>query len=252
MDCRNCLAVARLVAGKKMKTQFSLSTRTSVDTLLGSGSELENTSHILGIFREYPSLEDASRLACIPSISASTGVFLFAGDTHWARGFPYYEKKVEGYSGKVTNILYQKYDSQNDLQTKYHRLFSGYDDVIVNLESGIASDADCPRTAKSTQMWTDPKYLPWLHGLGITLANVANNHSHDCGKDVFEKSSSAFLSGGITDFGYSHVAFRSIRGDRFAFIGADTIDRPLDVTGTLDQIRSLTASGYLVVMNVHW
>lgn len=78
MDCRNCLAVARLVAQKKMKTQFSLFARTSVDTLLGSGSELENTSHIFGSFREDPSLEDAHQLACVPSVSASTGVFLFA------------------------------------------------------------------------------------------------------------------------------------------------------------------------------
>lgn len=152
----------------------------------------------------------------------------------------------------MTSILYQKYDSQNDLQTKYHRLFSGYDDVIVNLESGIASDTDCPRTSKSTQMWTDPKYLPWLHSLGITLANVANNHSYDCGKNIFEKSSLAFSSGGITDFGYSRVAFRDIRGNHFAFIGINTIEQPFNATGTIDQIRTLTASGYLVVMNAHW
>lgn len=136
--------------------------------------------------------------------------------------------------------------------TKYHRLFSGYDEVVVNLESGIASDADCPRTSKSTQMWTDPKYLPWLHSFGITMANIANNHSHDCGKDRFDQSSTAFASGGIIDFGYDRVAFREIRGNRFAFIGVDTIERSLDETGTIDRIRSLTASGYLVVVNVHW
>ncbi len=56
--------------------------------------------------------------------ASGSGVFLFMGDSHWARGFPYYEKKIERYKEKVTQIFYEKYDINNDLTSKYHRLLS--------------------------------------------------------------------------------------------------------------------------------
>lgn len=249
VDCRNCLAVAKILAEKKWNNDFDLSLRTSVDSISGSWAGIDNTSHIFGSF--VPKKETIS--GEISSLSGSSvGVFLFAWDSHWARGFPYYEKRAEWYSWRVARILYQSYDTANDLKTKYHRIFSGFDDVIVNFESGLASDAECPRTSKSTQMWTDPKYLPWFRDLGITLANVANNHSHDCGKKVFESSFSTFLSGGITSFWYDRVALRTIRGDTYAFFAIDTIESRPDIEAESKRIKDLTASGYIVIANIHF
>lgn len=248
VDCRNCLAVAKLIAEKKWKGDFALSLRTSVDTITGSWADINNTSHIFGSF--IPKKEVVSGEISSASWS-STGVFLFAWDTHWARWFPYYEKKVEWYSGRVARVLYQQYDIANDLKTKYHRIFSGFDEVIVNFESGLASDSECPRTSKSTQMWTDPKYLPWFRDLGITLANIANNHSHDCGKKIFESSFPTFLSGGIMSFWYDRVALRTIRGNTYAFLAIETIESSPDIETESKRIASLTASGYLVIANIH-
>lgn len=50
VDCRNCLAVAKLIAKKSGNEYFSFYARTSVDTILHMRSGIENTSHIFGTF----------------------------------------------------------------------------------------------------------------------------------------------------------------------------------------------------------
>lgn len=101
-------------------------------------------------------------------------------------------------------------------------------------------------------MSTDPAVFPYFHSLGITLANIANNHSHDCGKKLFDESFDRFLSGGITPFGYDTIAFREIRGNQYAFVGIDQIESHPDMEKIKKSIQSLTSSGYLVIVNIHW
>lgn len=239
VDCRNCLAVAKYIATSRWKHFFHLSDRTSVDMISGSGSDIENTSHIFWEFSEIESIQ-------------SSGVFLFWGDTHWARGFPYLETKISGYRARVLRILYQKYDPKNDPTTKYHRVFSWFDDVIVNWESGLVNSWSCEKSGKLTQMMTDSSMIEYFHTLWITLANVANNHSHDCGKKSFESSVSVFLSGGIMPFGYDQITFRTIRGNHFAFIGINMIEEKVNIQDSEKMIRALTESGNIVIVNIHF
>lgn len=239
VDCRNCLAVGRLTAIARGKPVFDLWDRTSVDTLIWSGSELENTSHIFWTFRGS-------------GANTSSGIFLFAGDTHWARGFSAYENKNPNYFQTVLRTLYQKYNPSNDPRTSYHRLFAGFDDVVINLESAVADTGSCPKSGKPTQMSTDPKIFTKLSALGISMANIANNHSHDCGTKLFKESMEKIGSWGIIPFWYDTIAFRHIRGNNFAFIGIDTIEDSPDLAKINKTIQSLTASGYLTIVNIHW
>lgn len=256
VDCRNCLAIAKMLALEKWKEGFHLIDRTSVDSLSSSGSDTENTSHIFWEFidqkevwnSENPESRDISQKDRV----SGSGIFLFMGDSHWARWFPYYEKKSEWYREGVTRILYEKYDTANNLLTKYHRLLSGFDEVVVNLEAGIADPGSCIKSGKTTQMWMDPSLFFWFHELGITMANTANNHSHDCGNKLFLENKDRFLSGWITPFGYDEIAFRKIRGNTFAFIGIDTIETRPDIEKIQKNIQNLTSSGNLVIVNIHW
>lgn len=50
VDCRNCLAVAKFIAHKSGNDYFSFYARTSVDSILHTRSDIENTSHIFGTF----------------------------------------------------------------------------------------------------------------------------------------------------------------------------------------------------------
>ena len=50
VDCRNCLWVGKKIAQNVWKTSFDFMLRTSVDTILGTFSDTENTSHIFGEF----------------------------------------------------------------------------------------------------------------------------------------------------------------------------------------------------------
>ena len=88
----------------------------------------------------------------------------------------------------MLRTLYQKYNPSNDPRTSYHRLFAGFDDVVINLESAVADTGSCPKSGKPTQMSTDPKIFTKLSALGISMANIANNHSHDCGTKLFKES----------------------------------------------------------------
>lgn len=101
-------------------------------------------------------------------------------------------------------------------------------------------------------MVTDSSVIPYFHSLGVTLANVANNHSHDCGKKEFESSISGFLSGSIIPFGYEHIAFRNIRGIHFAFLGINLIEEKENLDQVYTTIRTLTASGNVVIVNIHF
>lgn len=249
VDCRNCLAVAKLIAMKHGKDDFRFSLRTSVDEISWTSSDSENTSHVFGKFVSKHKGED---WVFQGNQRSSTGVFLFAGDSHWARGFPYYENKITWYRERITSIFYQQYNPTNNLHTKYHRIFSGFDEVIVNFESWLANDANCPRTSKSTQMWTDPKNISWFHDIGVTLASVANNHSHDCWKNIFDASFEKFLSGWVTAFWYENVAYRTIRGNTYVFLGLDFIESRPDIAVESKRIAALTASGYIVIANLHW
>ena len=100
----------------------------------------------------------------------------------------------------------------------YHRILTGFDDVIVNWESAIAPNESCEKSLKNTQMFTDPKVLPKFFSLGVTIASVANNHSHDCTKEQFDSIHSYFSAAKIQSFGYEKVLFREIRGAKYAFI----------------------------------
>lgn len=50
VDCRNCLAIAKLIANKSGNKYFSFYARTSVDSILHTRSDIDNTSHIFGTF----------------------------------------------------------------------------------------------------------------------------------------------------------------------------------------------------------
>ena len=233
VECRNCLATLKILALEKWKERFHLIDRTSVDILNWSDSDIENTSFIFWEFIDEKKREDVEKSESIEisekDTASGSGVFLFMGDSHWARGFPYYEKKIERYKEKVTQIFYEKYDINNDLTSKYHRLLSWFDEVVVNLEAGIAEPGSCKKSWKTTQMWMDPDLFPWFRALGITMANIANNHSHDCGNKLFFENKDQFLSGWINPFWYDEIVFRKIRGNTFAFIGIDTIETKPDI-----------------------
>ncbi len=256
VECRNCLATLKILALEKWKERFHLIDRTSVDILNWSDSDIENTSFIFWEFIDEKKREDVEKSESIEisekDTASGSGVFLFMGDSHWARGFPYYEKKIERYKEKVTQIFYEKYDINNDLTSKYHRLLSWFDEVVVNLEAGIAEPGSCKKSWKTTQMWMDPDLFPWFRALGITMANIANNHSHDCGNKLFFENKDQFLSGWINPFWYDEIAFRKIRGNTFAFIGIDTIETKPDIEKIQKNIENLTASGNLVIVNIHW
>ena len=61
----------------------------------------------------------------------------------------------------------------------YHTKLYGFDFVGVNLETAI-HDGDCPADDRQVSLSSPPASLPILHQIGVTMVDVANNHSKDC------------------------------------------------------------------------
>ena len=57
---------------------------------------------------------------------------------------------------------------------------------------------------------------------------------------------------GDTKNGTEYIWTGTIRGERFAFIGVNSIETPVDWPKKISKIQSLTNSGYLVIANFHW
>lgn len=125
---------------------------------------------------------------------------------------------------------------------KYHRILSGFDDVIMNFESALAEKVDCKLKEKDVLIQTDPIYITWLASLGISMANIANNHSHDCGEEAFWATPEVMGRYGVKAFGYEEEVIRDIRGNRFVFIGIDTLEDNPDLKMITQRITALTSS----------
>lgn len=94
--------------------------------------------------------------------------------------------------------------------------------------------------------------------LGITLANMANNHSTDCANISLNQIATTLKQSGITPFGMPNAsgsiapAIQNVRGTWFAFFGFSVFDSTTQ-TGALVQAVSLaTQSGLLPVVSLHW
>lgn len=86
--------------------------------------------------------------------------------------------------------FYEKEDSSIPLPNSYHRRLSGFDRVIVNLETAISTEKECVLSKKAVNISTSPVHLSLLKDIGIDTVNIANNHSSDCGSASHEKAKS--------------------------------------------------------------
>lgn len=99
--------------------------------------------------------------------------------------------------------------------------------------------------------------LKKIRDIGINMFNLANNHSDDCGEQNFASMQDWMQSQRIPAFGDAkngkeYIWTGVIRGEKFAFIGANAIETPIDWPKKITSIKQLTQSGYLVIANFHF
>lgn len=135
-------------------------------------------------------------------------------------------------------------------------VFSRFDVVIANLEGPIVEmdRAKCQQKAYNFQFASNTPER--LIRAGITMVNIANNHSYDCYGAGFLSTKKYLRAAGIEYIGDSTLdtsyIIKEIRGKKVAFIGMDQTVSPLLVSKFYPLIQKLKSENNYVVVNIHW
>jgi len=153
------------------------------------------------------------------------------------------------------------------LQSDIVDIFRGHDIVLCNLESVISDVGRKENSLRSLHMRGRPQAAQYLAEWGITIANVANNHileqGRECAIDTVNQLHKAgiktvgagkdrlFQSGiDITEINLEaqQIAVLGIclRNEKYAFNGGG------DLNEAIQAIENRAKNGKLVIVSVHW
>lgn len=130
------------------------------------------------------------------------------------------------------------------------------DFTVANLEGPVTNIRRPPE--KSIDFMFDPSVLLPLKSTGIDAVSQANNHALDQGSLGFNDSSKRLRDAGFLVFGHQvrddevAMATTTISGERFAFLGFNTTDNPLDETSALRVLNDARAMNEHVIVFMHW
>lgn len=121
--------------------------------------------------------------------------------------------------------------------------------VLINLENPIVEN--CPYLDSGFKFCADPKMLAGLTYSGVDVANIANNHTYNYGKDGFEQTKKYLNDIGVSYVGDSNLVVKEVNGTKFGFLGFDYVtNKPK--TSDFDQVRESKTMVDVLIVSVHW
>jgi poly-gamma-glutamate synthesis protein (capsule biosynthesis protein) len=133
---------------------------------------------------------------------------------------------------------------------------ASFDYTIGNLEGPITSMRRPPE--KSIDFQFDPAMVPILQTQGFDAFSQANNHALDQGAQGYLDSVQALRKQGFLVFGHQvqddviAMATTTIKGKRFAFVGWNTTDNPIDLEAAAKVLTTAKAQSDYVIAFMHW
>jgi poly-gamma-glutamate synthesis protein (capsule biosynthesis protein) len=156
----------------------------------------------------------------------------------------------------VRNIMERSKKDPFEFIKKDNYILKKYDQALVNLEGPIV-EMDrglCQQKAYNFQFPTNTPDI--LKSAGISIVNIANNHSYDCyrvgyntTKNLLEKANLSYV--GDMDIDKSYVT-KTIDNKKVAFVGIDQTIMPVPVSKFYDLIKTLKTKNDYVVVVIHW
>ena len=134
--------------------------------------------------------------------------------------------------------------------------FDSFDYAVGNLEGPVTDRRRPPQ--KSIDFQFDPAFIPVLKAQGFDAFSQANNHALDQGASGYEDSMRRLREAGFLAFGHQvldgeiALATATIKGIRFAFLGYNTTDNPLDRAAAAPVIASASSSSDVLIAYLHW
>ncbi|MBP9719026.1 MAG: CapA family protein, partial [Candidatus Levybacteria bacterium] len=130
------------------------------------------------------------------------------------------------------------------------------DITFVNLETPLIKE--CPITVDGMVFCGDAKNIAGLEAIGVTIANIANNHVGNHGIDGVAETKTLLENATIAVTGINGPVYKDIRGMRFAFLGYNDITKPQPgITNANDtiikkEIAEAKKRADIVVVTYHW
>ncbi|MCK9361553.1 CapA family protein [Patescibacteria group bacterium] len=134
--------------------------------------------------------------------------------------------------------------------------FDSFDYAVGNLEGPVTDRRRSPE--KSIDFIFDPSVVPVLKAQGLDAFSQANNHALDQGAAGYEDSVRRLREAGLLVFGHQvldgslSLATTTVRGVRFAFVGYNTTDNPIDKTQAGPVIQQAAREVDFVIAFTHW
>ncbi len=156
----------------------------------------------------------------------------------------------------VRNIMENRGRDPFEYIKKDLNQIKGFDVVIANLEGPIVEmrRADCQQKAYNFQFASTTPML--LKSIGITMVNIANNHSYDCYMKGFISTKKYLTNAGIDYVGDGELeksfVVKIIADKKVAFVGMDETVSPLYVSHFYPLIKRLKTENDYVIVNIHW
>jgi len=135
-------------------------------------------------------------------------------------------------------------------------VFNKFDVVIANLEGPIIETDrnNCQQKAYNFQFSKNTTSL--LKSAGITMVNLANNHSYDCFSAGLQSTKKYLKDAGIDYIGDNNLessyVIKEIDGKKVVFIGMDETVQMVPISSFYPLISKLDKENDLVVVNIHW
>jgi hypothetical protein len=123
--------------------------------------------------------------------------------------------------------------------------------TLINLEAPLIA-ANCPVTVEGMSFCGNPEVVNGLKFAGVDVACTANNHIGNYGLPAIQETWQHLSSVGIQHCGLGDVAYRSVRGLRFAFLAYNAVGQRFDYAEARREIRQARAHADLIVVSVHW
>jgi poly-gamma-glutamate synthesis protein (capsule biosynthesis protein) len=140
--------------------------------------------------------------------------------------------------------------------SKLDDLLIRYDFTVANLEGPVTDVRRDPVKTIDFAFDSDVAFTLWKEG--VDAVSQANNHTLDQGVDGFDDSRSMLRGFGLLVFGHQvrddeiAMATTTINDVRFAFLGFNTTDNPLDKVAAERVMKEARASNDRVVVFTHW
>ncbi len=148
---------------------------------------------------------------------------------------------------------------QNDFLWAYAPtadLLRSGDITFINLETPLIDN--CPLTNEGMRFCGDRRHIQGLTHAGVDVANLANNHAGNYGKEGVDATKQLLQNAGIVAVGaLNNPQYMTVKGVTFAFLGYDDIEpqpgvSKVDVAVMKQEIAEARSNADVVVVQLHW